>query len=272
MGSRQPIAAMVAVLAGVGAGVTSSGCGGDDDRGPMASIETVPTTRGGVPEERRKTTPEPSRGRRRERKSTEDNPTSLQGSIGRAVARMPPAKRAALSRKVARAVMSRYGFLSAKLTVTSSGKGVRASIGRSEACTATSRTEAAVASTLREAAPWLESIEIVARTGEPLSQYMAGRCRAAALPGGRGRTVLRRRGTRMATIGTFTVRSRRWAIDYVNGGSALSVFVLRNGGPTELSVRSTRRGPGRAIFTKPGTYKLRIFAVGEWTVRVRDGA
>jgi hypothetical protein len=112
----------------------------------------------------------------------------------------------------------------------------------------------------------------VAGSGQSVSAYASGHCSDLGLPtGGKGRVVLTRRGTGDATISAFTVRSRRWTIEYVNGGQRLTVFATKGRYPTGTPL-STQSRSGRQVQTGAGRFGLHVTGTGGWVIRVRDGA
>ncbi len=275
MSGRRKVARAATVAAGaLAVGLPVAGCG-DDSAGPTASIESVPTapktTAGRPAPQGKRSTPRDPRaaapGRRRSGARGSTNQL-----FARALTRLPRSKRAGVTRGMARATLLRFGFADPRVTVTSSGSTVAATIGKRDACTATRETSSRLAETLRQQIPWLRSVEIVVSpSGSPLSEYVRRHCKPAALPRGNGRVVLTATGASLKTTRSFTVRSRRWSVEYFNGGRHLIGFVLKGAGQSGDSFRTTKRGPGRHVFTGAGTFKLQIAGVGEWTVRVRDG-
>jgi hypothetical protein len=84
--------------------------------------------------------------------------------------------------------------------------------------------------------------------------------------------VLTLDGSHQATTRSFTVRSKRWTIEYVNGGSFLQVIPMKGDLPTAGAFSVSKRGSGRHVVAGAGTFRLSIGGTGTWVVRVRDGA
>jgi hypothetical protein len=79
-------------------------------------------------------------------------------------------------------------------------------------------------------------------------------------------------GVGVETTKAFTVHSSRWSVEYLNGSGYLSVFVTRRARPVGQGFAINGRGAGRRTVDGGGTFGLRVVGVGEWIVRVRDGA
>jgi hypothetical protein len=259
-----------------------SGCGGGDEGKPVATIQSVPTTQHKAPSE---TGSRAGQTEKRKPRKSRDATASLPGNISpltenpsfqralrKAARNAPASKRVKLVKILTRALLMRFGFTPA-VTVGANGNTVRAALSAREACTATTGTEGRLVSSIREALPWLQSATIVVgQTGQRLSHYVRARCRPVVLPGGPGPVRVTKSGTHFGTTASFTVRSDRWTVEYINGGQYLQVIVLKSGAPSDAGVQVTRRGPGRQVLSGSGRVSLQVFGSGEWVVRVRDGA
>jgi hypothetical protein len=251
--------------------MSAAGCGGGDDADTRReAIKTVSTTADAPRESGASAT-----GTRRAepgRASARESDLSGRSGTARVGARPPKNGRDAAVAAVARVVFERYGFSAPGVTVTASGTGVRAAITAREACTAGPSTEARLTALLLKAVPWLRTARVVVPpSSSPLSAYVQGHCHAAELPRATGTVLLQQRGTGLATTASFTVRSSRWSVDFVNGGKILQVSVMRGGAPDGTPLRAVGRGSGRHTFAGAGKARLRIVGTGEWVVRVRDG-
>jgi hypothetical protein len=295
---RKPARAVTSALAVTVA--LAAGCGGSDDGdsdgGRVASIESVPTTPGaGLPaEESRRGGAGAGKGGADQRDprppgSSRGGPggvpapglpgspgtgasTQFQRRVAGVIRRLPRKKRDAHVRSTTRAVFAGFGFNRVNVVLTSDGEGVRATVGRDQACRARAQTESNLAKAMRAVIPWLGSTHVaVTPGGQRLARYVQSQCRAPSLPGGTGPVVYTGQGIWRGTTRRFRVRSRRWTVEYLNGGHTLHMIVLRNGRPSNASLDSGRRGPGRRTFSGPGTFSLQIASSGEWLVRVRDG-
>jgi hypothetical protein len=187
--------------------------------------------------------------------------------------RLPASKRVRTIDAAASLVLKLYGFEGADVTVTPTGDAVRAVVPAGGACTSTASTEGRIAAQIRRAVPIVQSVQItVGGTGASLSQYVHRSCQSGGLPLGSGPVVLTQQGSRFATTRSFTVHSRRWTIDYVNGGDFLQVLPMRGDLPTIGAFTVTKRTAGKRVLTGAGTFRLRVGGSGDWTIRVRDSA
>lgn len=265
----------VAVLAG--AGFLAAGCGGSggDSGERVTSIESVPTTpRSAAAKPGRTQKPGASSESQRKRQGTLPKGTDLRGAAGRVLSALPPDKRAGLVTRAARHLLSSYGFRNASVSSSRGGTAVRAVLTPRESCNGTASTEDHFRDHLRKMLPFVRSTSIsVGSTGQSLSRYVAGNCRSLEPPAGRGTVVLTRDGSGPSKTPSFTVRSRRWAVEYVNNSPGFfQVLVLKGSQPTGDVVSVLKRGAGRKVMSGSGRFRLQIVGTGEWTVRVRDGS
>ncbi len=165
------------------------------------------------------------------------------------------------------------GFRQARIDVGAGGRTVTIAIPAGAACTAEPRDEARIVRQLRQAVPFLSRVSVRASGSDrALSSYVSARCPRSRLPAGPGRVVYRRTGRGFLTTRSFTVHSRRWSVEFENGGAFFALFVLRNRKVQPKTITARRRTAASKTFTGPGTFRLRISGSGHWTVRVRDGA
>jgi hypothetical protein len=189
--------------------------------------------------------------------------------------RLPPARRKQTVKQIVELALKTFGFSGATVAVGPKPNQVTVAVPRSQACKAGPRDPMLMTRRITEVAPIVTAVAvIVANDGSPLDRYITANCRAAyQLPGGNGRTVLRQTGEGLVNqTRAFTVRAKRWSIDYRNDGQFLTVLVLKGGRPAPAAVSSTQRGKGtKKTSLGPGAYRLRIIGSSSWTVRVRDG-
>jgi hypothetical protein len=193
--------------------------------------------------------------------------------IAKSIARLPPRRRRQLAMRTTRALLTQNGLRPSKVTVTSDGAVVTATVPARAACTATPATEQRMATAIRRSLPWVRRTRfVVGDSGQRLASYVRAQCRPVALPPGRGRVLMTQRGAGVANTRVFTTRSRRWTVQYVNRGTILHVLVMKGRSPLHTPVMATKPGAGRGVVTGAGRFRLRIAGAGEWVVRVRDGA
>lgn len=115
-------------------------------------------------------------------------------------------------------------------------------------------------------------MKVTVAGGGPLAAHVKGHCRQPKLTGRKGKIVLLRRGSGFFTTRPFTITSKRWTLDFHNGGAFFQVFIMRGKRVQPELVSLAKRGSGSQAFKGPGTFKLKIAGSRSWTVRVRDGA
>lgn len=277
----------MAVAVAVGVALAAAGCG-DSNQRPVASIKSVPTTPGtGSPAVKGsgktergagQAKPGSSRGGSSQLPALPAQPgaggsSQLQRAVSRAIQRLPRGKRDSYVTATALAVFAGFGFDGMQVVLSGGGTDVRGVMDRGQACSARAETEDNVTSTVRNAIPWLASMQVVVQPGgERLSRYVRAHCRPPALPGGAGEVVFSGQGVGLGKTRQFTVRSSRWTVEYLNGGRSLHMLVLGDRSSSSAPLDAAGRGPGRRTFSGPGTFSLQIAGTGEWLVRVRDGA
>lgn len=259
------VAVPLCLAALLAAALAVSACGGDD----AAGTSERSTTSGKPPA--RGDSSSPDRGAKRGARKGSRKRRASKGRSGGGPA-VPPEKRKAVAEKTARIVLTIFGYRNADVSATRDGTRVAARIAASEACEG-SAGESRIAARIRKAAPFVRTVEVTAGgNGQSLSGYVRSRCAPLRLPGGTGRVVLTKKGSGPTTTKTFRVRSRRWTIEYANGGSFLQVLPMKDSLPTLGVVSVTERGAGRKVQKGAGRYSLQINGMGRWAVRVRDGA
>lgn len=253
-----------AAVAAASVGSVVSGCGGDSGNAgksngvPAASHTATQASRVGSNGHQKE-----SAGRREPGRASRKPPQGL-----------PAGDRRSIARAEAAIVLRGFGFSAPTLRVSPDGSQIQASVRAADACSAASGTEGSVAARIRLFASFVRSVRItVAPTGTSLAQYVSRNCGGADLPNGHGPILLTQRGSNFGTTKSFTVRSSRWTVEYVNQGKFLLVIPLKgataaNGGTFKVS----KPGSGRHLMTGAGTLRLRIGGTGAWVVRVRDGA
>jgi hypothetical protein len=265
---RQPT-----VRAGVGASlaavVLAAGCGGQSDHSanssrPQRNVSSAPTSN----------TPRQSPAKhaaKAHRHAARRHAGVTKGGVYRAGSQVPASKRASVATRTARLVLSIFGLRASSLSASSDGTTVRADVAPGGACAIKSGTGQTATARLQKALPYVQSFQITV-AGQPLGQYLQRNCGQSPLPGGKGRVVLTQTGSGTSTTHSFTVRSSRWTVEYVNSGTFFQVFPLKGSFPRPGAFALRQRGSGRHVLTGKGTFRLKIGAIGDWTVRVRDGA
>ena len=193
---------------------------------------------------------------------------------GQVVGTIPVSKRAGVAKGVAATTFQVFGLQAQTVSASPNGDTVRATIPAGDACSTSPGVQGKVTARIRQAAPFVRTVQItVGGTGKALDAYVRTSCHGLGLPaGGKGPILLTLQGTNFRTTKSFTVRSRHWTVEYVNGGKFLQIFPIKGGRPTTGAFTATKRGSGRHVFAGAGTYTLRIGGLGSWTIRVRDGA
>jgi hypothetical protein len=259
------------VRAGVGASLAAvvlvAGCGGQSDQSgkPQARIPSAPASKGAG--ER----PAKNAAKAHRRHASRRHSGVTKGGVYRAGSQVPPSKRASVARNTARLVLGIFGLRASSLSASADGTTVRADVAAGSACAIKTGTGQSATARLQKVLPYVQSFQITV-AGQPLGQYLQRNCRRGTLPGGKGAVVLTQSGSGFSTTRSFTVRSSRWTVEYVNSGSFFQVFPFKGSLPRRGAFALRQRGSGRHILTGKGTFRLKIGAIGDWTVRVRDGA
>jgi hypothetical protein len=261
-------------------GLSPAGCGSGSSGAPTGTISSVPTTpprgapAGGKADEASKTRSHHSPATRSKlRIKPPKNQKDFQRAVQHVAESLPPDKRANLVKKSAPVVFSGFGFREPNVTIGAGGSSLRAVVSAKEACGGTSSTQALITSRMQKVAPFLQSVEItVDGTNQSLSDYVAHKCAGPRLSGGKGRVVVTQSGSGFATTRSFTVRSRRWTIEYVNNATFLSILVMKGETPSGGAISTVARGSGHRVVSGTGRFRLKVTSIGSWTIRVRDGA
>ena len=176
-------------------------------------------------------------------------------------------------RQAAIGTLELFGLKFAGVQVRQRGRSVTVFVARSSACLAVAQDEPQMADRIRRGAPIVKEVSFkVAGTGQLLGYYVLS-CARKEIPAGPGKVVLRRTGVGGPTkTKRFTIRGKRWAIEYENGANYLAVLVLSKREDTYHDpISSQKREVGRIEYkTGPGRFQLQIQGGGGWTIRVRD--
>jgi hypothetical protein len=187
---------------------------------------------------------------------------------------LPRGKRPAATRSTTTIVLAIFGLRAAGVTVGDGGATIIATLTAATACTATPHVQLQIATRLRKTLPWVQSVRfaVAGTTGGLLGAYLRDHCAGLTLPAGHGRAVLTQRGNGFMTTTPFVIRSKRWTIEYVNRGSFLEIIPVKGPVPTSGAATLTKIGSGRKVERGPGRFRLQINGMGDWEVRVRNGA
>jgi hypothetical protein len=251
-------------------------CGGDDEgtasRPHRNGIAADAGTRAGG-------SPKPGTDRKREddgrgRGARHDGAPAIKRppkSRREALRRLPARLRAKIVRHYTRVVLDAFDLRSSTISVSFGGVEVDVTLSRRTACRARPDEAERILRALRRVVPYPRSVTIaVTGTNEPFATYLS-RCAAEAPPGGRGRIVFRKSGSRLHQSHPFRIASKRWSIEYSTTGTFFQVYVLKGKRAQRDPISSRRAGSGRKTFSNgPGKFKLYISGSRDWTVRVRE--
>lgn len=194
-------------------------------------------------------------------------------------ARLPAKYRVRVLRYFTPIILKAFDFKGAKVQVLPGGQIVKVMLPKREACKAHPDEAARIRRSLRRSIspkrplPYPRTVTVaVAGSGQPLAAYLAKSCKRIGLPGARGRIVFRKSGSHILATKRFRIRSKRWTVEYVNGGSFFQVFVRKGKAFQPDPINEFKRGSGKKTFTGRGRFSLYIAGSRDWTVRVRDGA
>ena len=246
--------------------VAAGGCGGDDEEKPKPSAGPA-----APPESRalddRSSGDEQAKAERDEEKKSKHKPRRPPRTPEEAVARLPESKRIKLVARAAKLVVKAYDFEGARTSVTGGGRSVSIALPPGQACKARPDEAERILARLKEYTTYARTVTITVG-GQPLRPYLAANCKRASLPGRGGRTVFTKSGSGQYQGKSFKIRSKSWAIDYVNTGGFFQVFVF---GKNSAPISTTKPGAGTQRYEGPGTFRITVSGIRDWTVRVRDG-
>ena len=269
----------VALLAGCGGGSDEDG----SDASPPAGTKT-PTE---VSDAGEKSKEAPSGGRKKTdardktrspkqspKKGSESSPTTRENFDERfadSVADAPPEAIAKLIRAGVLSSIAIYNLKLADLQITDRGRSVNVLITRGSACNAIAKEEFAMGERVRATAPVVKTIRFgVAGTSRALGDYVLG-CKEQRIPSGPGVTVFDRTAVGgPVTTKSFTIKGKRWAIEWKNTANTLAVIVLPSNDKYYAPIGSQKKETGRKLYRRPGKYRLKIYGSALWTVRVKD--
>jgi hypothetical protein len=181
--------------------------------------------------------------------------------------------RTKLVRHYTRVVLAASDLRASAVRVSHGGVNVEVTLLRRSACRAAPDEDARILRNLKNAVPYPRSLRVgVDGTGQSLREFLAT-CPPQTLPGAEGRIVYRKSGSRVDETAPFRIRSKRWAVEYVNSGSFFKILVVKGKKGQPRPISRHRPASGKRVYhTGPGTFKLYISGSRDWTVRVRDGS
>lgn len=189
-----------------------------------------------------------------------------------ALRRLSPKDRRKLVMHYALVALDAFDLHGARVQVPLGGRVVRATLPKRVACRAHADQAARLLRALRDTIPFPRTVTVaVAGSGEPLGSYLAKSCKRSPPRGGKGRTVLLKRGSHVLRTKPFRIRSKRWTIEYESNGTFFQIFVFKGKAPQPDVINETKPGSGKKTFRGPGKFTLNIAGANDWTVRVRDG-
>jgi hypothetical protein len=171
--------------------------------------------------------------------------------------------------------LPRFGLKLVDLEVRNGGHAATAVVARRGVCNFVASQEPNLLVAIQEGAPALKSLRLeVAGTGQELGYYVL-RCKQPEIPNGAGRVVLEHSGVGGPyTSKRFTIESKRWALEWVNEAKSLAVIVQGVAGESKgkyfKPVGSQKRESGRYEYTGRGTFQIKAYGEGGWTIRVKE--
>lgn len=185
-----------------------------------------------------------------------------------AMSRLSVSQRIRVARKAAPVVLTVAGFPHVRVQIVPPAEAIKITIARADACNGRLGDEKRMVLQLKHQLAFLREVTVVvAGTGQSLSVYVGMRCKVLELPPTKGRIVFAKTGTGFLTTEPFTIRSKRWTIDYKNSGTYFNAFVVKNDKVQQRPISSRKRNVGSMTFRGPGTFRLQI-AGSDWEVRV----
>lgn len=189
-----------------------------------------------------------------------------------ALRRLPRKHRARYVKRFAKIIVAASDLGGGKVDVSYGGVAVRVALPAKVACRAEPNEGDRILRALKKVVPYPRSVTVsVAGSSQPLPTYLASTCKESELPGGQGRTVLRLSGSGVQQTKQFTIRSKRWTIEYVSKGSFFSIFARKGRRPQRAVTSEETSQSGKETYRGPGKFTLQIAGTRPWTVRVRDG-
>lgn len=250
--------------------IAAPGCGGSDDESdsaPSASVqgETAPADDGGSPSNE----PKSKNDDAAERSSNEDEDDDE--------AKTDEAQEdsSAEIETLVRSVLEAYDLTVLDVQVLNEGRAVTAIVGRQNACNFVASQETDVVAEIKRGVSGLKSVRFeVAGTGQELGYYVVA-CKTPEIPSGPGRVVFEHAGVNGPyTSRRFKVKGERWALEWVNETSSLTVLIVPVGGESKgeyfKPVSSKKRETDRYNYKGRGTFSLKVHGAGGWRVRVKD--
>lgn len=174
-----------------------------------------------------------------------------------------------------RSALEGYDLTVLDIQVLNDGRAVTAIVGRQNACNFVASQEMGVVAQIKRGVPGLKSVRFeVEGTGQELGYYVVG-CKTPDMPSGRGQVVFEHAGVNGPyTSKRFRIKGKRWALEWVNETSSLTVLVVPVGGESKgeyfKPVSSQKRESDRYDYKGRGIFKLKLHGAGGWRVRVKD--
>lgn len=180
------------------------------------------------------------------------------------------AARRAFVLKSAPGVLKLLGFRNPVVKVDRPATTVTVLIAANEACGHNRATERKVQSGIKHAIHFVRTVNVLVGS-QSFSSYATANCKPVVLPNVSGKLVYSASGhTGDTTTPSFTISGSSWTVAYENDGSFLSMFVLKDDKYTTQYFTTQTTGTGKQTFKGHGTFKLRISASADWTVKVYD--
>ena len=275
------LATLLAVMALVAAGC--GGSGDDSDSATPAAVaqadESAPADDGSASakDEKQKKT-DAAEESSDDEDNADDAPQTeeeLHKAQEEAYEKLPLKDKSALIKAVVQTAVSRFGLKLVDLEVRDAGHAATAVIARRGVCNFIASQEPNLLVAIQEGAPGLKSVRFeVAGTGQELGDYVVG-CKQPEIPSGAGRVVFEHSGIGGPyTSKRFTIESKHWALEWVNEAGSLAVIVQGVAGESEdeyfKPVGSQKRESGRYEYTGRGTFQIKAYGEGGWTIRVKE--
>jgi hypothetical protein len=210
----------------------------------------------------------------------DDEPKSneeFDGDQEAAFAKLPPEAKSDLIETVVRSALLSYGLKLTDVQVRNGGRAATAIVARRGACNFVASQEQSLVETIKQGAPVLKSVRFkVAGTGQQLGYYVLG-CKKPEIPSGTGRVLLDHSGVGGPyTSKRFTIKSKRWALEWVNEAASLAAVIVPVGGESKEEERSfkpvgsQKPESGRYAYTGRGTFQIKAYGAGGWRFRVKE--
>ena len=270
--------------------LVAAGCGGSDDDSDSApsavakAPDSAPSGDTGDPGSRASEKKKDDASERssddedEEEAEDDDEPKSereLHEEQEEAFQELAPDRQLLLVKTVVRAALLRFGLRMVDVELGNGGRKVTAVVGRKGACNFVASQEPNLTLAITESAPGVKSVRYeMAGTGQELGYYVVG-CKKPEIPSGAGRVVLDHSGVGGPyTSKRFEIKSKRWALEWVNEAASLAVIVVPVSGESKdeyfKPVGSRKRESGRYEYKGRGTFQIKAYGSAGWRVRVKE--